>query len=123
MQDLHDHILSLEILLVQPEVRASKEELNRLLADDFIEFGTSGKKHDKEHTVNQLPKTASQYGGKHEISDFEINVLAPDYVHTTYRSDTTYTDGEQKHAYRSSIWRKEGERWRMVFHQGTRITE
>jgi hypothetical protein len=33
----------LEVLLLQPEVRKSAIKINELLADDFIEFGMSGK--------------------------------------------------------------------------------
>lgn len=123
MSELLGLILSLEKALVDPEIRASREQLDTLLADDFMEFGTSGRVYRKAHTMEQLPKTASSYGGTHEISDFEIKQLSPEYVHATYRSDTTYTDGERKRAYRSSLWRKEGEQWRMVFHQGTRMAE
>lgn len=123
MEELRSHILSLEKALVQPEVRADQKKLKELLAEDFFEFGTSGKLYRREHTIEQLPKTASSYEGSHEIFDFEIRLLGSEYIHATYRSDTTYADGERKLAYRSSVWRKEGDQWRMIFHQGTRMAE
>ncbi len=39
-QNIHE----LELSLLSPSVRRSPEQLNQLIADAFIEFGSSGKK-------------------------------------------------------------------------------
>ena len=123
MNDLHSLIYQLETSLLQPETRASQEALDRLLADDFIEFGKSGKVYRKEDAIETVPKNATSYQGTYTLSDFEVRVLSPDCVLATYRSDMTYADGERVQALRSSIWKKEGNQWRMMFHQGTRASE
>jgi hypothetical protein len=46
---LQDEILQLEEQLVAPAVRASADALDRLVSDEFVEFGSSGRvytKHD-----------------------------------------------------------------------------
>ena len=40
---LEERILALERKLLDPDVRASSQELDRLIADDFVEFGSSGR--------------------------------------------------------------------------------
>jgi hypothetical protein len=42
LSSLKEHICQLEQLLLQPEIRTSPEELSKLLADEFFEFGSSG---------------------------------------------------------------------------------
>ncbi len=52
-----DLIKNLEVELLQPEVRKSKERLNELLADDFFEIGESGKKYSKQDILNEYTKS------------------------------------------------------------------
>ena len=49
-----DSIKSLEVELLHPEVRKSKERLNELLADDFFEIGESGKNYNKQDILNDI---------------------------------------------------------------------
>jgi hypothetical protein len=46
------------------------------------------------------------------ILDFQVRVLTPHAVHATYRAPGSL---------RSSVWIREANRWRMLFHQGTRL--
>jgi hypothetical protein len=48
MENLEELIYKLETDLLKPEVRASVEELNELMSDDFIEYGSSGFIYDKK---------------------------------------------------------------------------
>jgi hypothetical protein len=119
MSDIRKEIYALESSLLTPEIRASAEALDQLLSDDFFEFGSSGNAYLKKDTLSHVPKSAPAYNETALIQDFNVKELSPDCVLATYRSDITYADGERKHAYRSSIWMKENNRWRMLFHQGT----
>ena len=44
----------LEERLLQPDVRSSAEEIAKLLADEFIEFGSSGRVFNKDHVIEAL---------------------------------------------------------------------
>jgi hypothetical protein len=46
-------------------------------------------------------------------------ILAADIILATYRATKTEVDGQQSYSLRSSIWRKNGDKWQMFFHQGT----
>jgi hypothetical protein len=102
----------LEERLLHPSVRASADEVARLLADEFIEFGSSGRIYDKQQTVRLLQQ--EQGDSQLTMADFSARKLSADVVLVTYRVVESQT-------IRSSIWSFQEGRWRMVFHQGTKI--
>lgn len=109
------HVIALELSLLDASVRASAERLDRLLDDAFVEFGASGRRFGKREVLAELPG-ASQV--RHRASDMQARWLAPDLLHLTYRSERS-GDGGHHCALRSSLWRRRDDRWRMLFHQGT----
>ncbi|HEY6398467.1 MAG TPA: DUF4440 domain-containing protein [Solirubrobacteraceae bacterium] len=59
--------------------------------------------------------------GTWQAEDFTVRELAPTVALATYRSVIDRGDGSPPLiALRSSIYRRDGERWRMEFHQITR---
>jgi hypothetical protein len=117
---IEDHLRQLEESLLDPTVRKNAELVSSLLADDFIEFGSSGKVFDKasiiEDLKNEPPRPASL------LSDFAVRPLAPEAMLVNYR--TTRRDPFHKplsQAWRSSIWVQRDGRWQITFHQGTQI--
>jgi hypothetical protein len=118
---LSEQIYQLEDRLLQPEIRRSKEEIAKLLADDFVEFGSSGRIFDKIQVVEGLPHSPTV---PMVIEDFQIKVLSSNVVLATYRVVRTNEPREEmKNSLRSSIWKYIDKRWQMVFHQGTRTIE
>ncbi len=69
MNELTQQFYNLETLLLKPEVRSSREELGKLLADDFVEFGSSGSVYRKSDTLASLTTTTDKV--VYEVSDFE----------------------------------------------------
>jgi hypothetical protein len=110
---LEDHLRLLEERLLQQEVRKSAEELMSLLADDFIEFGSSGNVYNKQQvTEGLLNETSIQI----TLRDFKMKLLAPNVALATYRA---VKHKEMKMSLRSSIWKLKDGKWQLVFHQGT----
>ena len=102
----------LEERLLHPSVRASPDEVATLLADEFIEFGSSGRIYDKQQIIRLLQ--AEQGEAQLTLAEFSARRLSADIVLVTYRVVESRT-------MRSSIWSFQEGRWRMVFHQGTKI--
>ena len=111
----------LETRLQLQSVRTSRQQLDQLLADEFLEFGSSGATYDKEQVIkglladpeSQLPRYATMQGMK-------VLWLAPEIALVTYRSQKSRPGGAPpQRANRSSIWKKMDGRWQLVFHQGT----
>jgi hypothetical protein len=114
---LEELIRHLEERLLQADARQSAQEVAELLADDFIEFGSSGRIFDKPTTIAAL-----QHESPAEISltDYQARLLAPDVVLVTYRAiRSTVTPAQTTQSLRSSIWKQLDGRWQLVFHQGT----
>ncbi len=108
-------VIGLELQLLQPQVRASAGELEKLLHPDFYEFGASGRKWDRSDTILALtgerPPAEDAPASAAEITGIR---LADDVVHVTYLSRR-----DERSAHRSSIWLRTGAGWRLYFHQGT----
>jgi hypothetical protein len=110
-------LYDLENRLLRPEVRHSRAELERLLAEEFVEFGSGGRVYDRHSIIEELSKESNAQGS---ITDFELVLLTSNVALVTYRA--TFSEGEGEpahHSLRSSIWKMVGDTWRIVFHQGT----
>ncbi len=91
----------------------STEQLNQLIADDFLEFGSSGRVYNKQDCIK-----SDDSPRKFSVSNFSIKELAKDVMLATYN---TIEDGAV--SLRSSIWKRYGDEWQMTFHQGTKVQE
>ena len=115
-----DLLRHLEEQLLWPEVRSSAEQVARLLADDFIEFGSSGHAYDKQQVIDALRQETPDPTIRISLTEFVARRLAPDVVLVTYRTiQRGGSDGPERSRLRSSIWKMIEGRWQMVFHQGT----
>ena len=121
MDELHKTIYELETSLHRQEVRSSFEQLNNLLSADFKEFGSSGSAYTKQNILERLPTNTDKI--IYVVSDFEIKSLSEDLVMANFKTDRVINDTEKVSSLRTSLWRKENDRWRMFFHQGTPIKE
>ncbi|MEQ8176033.1 MAG: nuclear transport factor 2 family protein [Syntrophomonadaceae bacterium] len=112
-------LFKLEEMLLQTDLRKSPQELGELLADDFIEIGSSGRTYDKQDTIEALMTSSLR---ESRISDFELRLITPLIALVTYRLvQENRVNGREieKISLRSSIWRAQGSRWQILFHQGT----
>lgn len=108
-------LVELELALLQPQVRASRERLDALLCDDFREIAASGRVFGKDEVLRRLPQ---ETGVGFEATGFDVRAIAPDVALVAYRAQRR-SGGAHSRSVRSSLWRREAGRWRMVFHQGT----
>lgn len=112
--ELKNRLHDLEVRLHLDETRRDAAQLAALLADDFVEFATSGGVWTKVQVIEALlrdgPFTAPV------VSEFTTRELAGELVLVTYRSTA-----HDHVTLRSSIWRSGPGGWRMTFHQGTRV--
>ena len=110
------HFFELETSLHKKQVRNSAESTSVLLADGFIEFGSSGRVWNKASIIESMRREAVDQ--QVTVVDFAARELAPDVVLVTYISKKS--NGS---TLRSSIWKRCEGKWQMIFHQGTRSAE
>lgn len=113
---LAEHIRELEEQLLSNPVRTNPAAVALLIADDYIEFGSSGRVWRKQDQVGE--------GGAGEVrmtlSHFELRTLSEDTVLATFR---IFNEDSGMHCLRSSIWKFRDGRWQMFFHQGTPVKD
>jgi hypothetical protein len=115
------HIRALEEQLLRPDVRSSAEKVARLLADDFVEIGSSGRVFDKQKIIEALRDEAAEGRSPPQKADeLTVRFIAENVALVTYRIvRRTSITGEEIQTLRSSIWKLIDGRWQMMFHQGT----
>jgi hypothetical protein len=115
-------LLHLEEELLKPEVRRSANQVGHLLADESIEFGSSGRVFDKRQIIEALQQETPYPTIRISIVDFTARRLdlAANVVLVTYRTiQQSGPEVPERSRLRSSIWKLIEGRWQMVFHQGT----
>ena len=105
----------LEEELWRAETRFDQHRMNEVIAEDFFEFGRSGRYYRREDTLAARPQPIAAVL---PLPDFRVRLLTPDVAQVTYNTAVTY-DGVVEHARRSSIWTRTATGWQLRFHQGT----
>jgi hypothetical protein len=112
-----DAILKNENSLLAAPTRHSYDHLNNLLADDFIEFSSSGNIYHKQDILARLPKETNFTFSMEDILIREIDSCI---FLITYKVKKAQLDNENiSFSLRSSLWKKFDAGWKLIFHQGT----
>ena len=99
----------LEERLLQPDVRKSAQEVADLLADEFIEFGSSGRVFNKQQIIQGLQHEPMI---QRSLREFQTLILARGVILVTYRAiRQSASDGQPTNSLRSSIWKLIDGRW------------
>ena len=107
----------LEYRLTNPGPEETRDSLAALLAEDFREYGSSGRIYDGAAVV-----TALLAGGRSIVrfEDFRARALGRNVALATYLARTAAGPRWVPPSRRSSLWERRAGTWRLVFHQGTR---
>jgi hypothetical protein len=108
--EMRDELLGLELALASRDPTGVDGGLMSLIAEDFVEFGKSGRvwtARSMREVLEGLPAEPVT------IDDFEAAEMADGVVLVTYS-----TPGPPS-VLRSSIWVRRDGRWLVRFHQGT----
>ena len=108
----------LEVSLWQAETRFDRAYMERVLAEDFHEFGRSGRVYTREETLAVPDEGSIEI--RLPLPDFRVQPISADVVLVTYVSEVTY-EGVTEVGNRSSLWSRSEDGWRLRFHQGTAV--
>jgi hypothetical protein len=129
-EHLAEHLENLENFLFDPVSRRDISAVSGLLADEFREFGSSGRVYTK---LDILAELSTEQPVVITLTDFECQLISPTTALVTYKSLSSHENRAPTQALRSSVWvlrslpkqythnaDDEGT-WQMIFHQGTRF--
>ena len=111
--DLAAHLIALELRLQDSSTRHNPAAMEELLSQDFREFGASGRVWDRATLIETLSAEPPE---PITSENFECQRLSIDLALLTY-----VAANPARKTLRSSLWRLESDRWRILFHQGTVI--
>jgi hypothetical protein len=112
-EEVANQIFQYEMQLLQHTTRKSQSQLAKLLADDFVEFGSSGRIFTKKDIIEKLPLEEEI---TFKLTNFQAKYIEENVVLTTFEIEK---NSGVNHTLRSSIWKCYNRQWRMIFHQGT----
>lgn len=107
-----DVVIDAEMRLLLPEVRASRQQLEDLLAHDFAEVGASGRHWSREKLIEEL--LVEPQLDDIAVADPVARRVGSDVIQVSY-----VTVSGSRSVIRTSWWRATDATWRCFFHQGT----
>lgn len=105
-------LIGLEHALWEAQTRFDYDFMEGLLAEDFGEYGRSGRVHSRTDALSVTGDTIDAH-----LRDIEVDDVAEGVVLVTYVSEVRHEELEL--ANRASLWVKRDGRWQLRFHQGT----
>jgi ribonuclease HI len=118
-EEVGKHLIDCERALLDPAVRRDRAQVEALLAKEFLEFGSSGLVWNRPAIVELLATEAYTAPAAEAMQCARI---AAEVALVTYRTVRTDAEtGKPSVTLRSSLWIWEAGRWRVRFHQGTRV--
>jgi hypothetical protein len=116
---------SIELLLFRLErdlltsaTRHNPEALLNLLAEEFREFGSSGRIYSRDEILKALQAELSRHFW---VTDFSVRIVSEGVALATYQAHDSEPGNKGPISLRSSLWVLRDSRWQMLFHQGTRV--
>ena len=89
--------------------------MDNILAEDFVEFGRSGRTYTRQQTLS-VPG-GGEIDARLPLKNFAVTRMTEDVYLVTYVSEVQHDVLEV--ANRSSIWHITSTGWKLRFHQGT----
>src|SRR5450631_2887021 len=113
-------LLRREPIFHRPEFGTTRADFEGMMAEEFWETGASGRRYSRAEVLEILEKRhATAHVDVWEVTDFDCRGLAHDLYLVTY---TLLQDGVRL-TRRATIWRREAEGWKIVYHQGTIVQD
>jgi hypothetical protein len=110
-------LMANECALLDPAFRRDRAHVSALLADDFVEFSSSGRVWTRDAILDLL--ATEDYTPPH-VEDLTCRHIADGVALVLYKTiRTDAATGARSVTLRSSLWSKESDGWRIRFHQGT----
>lgn len=105
-----------EPIFHRPEFGTSRVDFENMTAPDFWEVGASGRQYSRPAVLDELEnRFSAPHRDVWETSGFRCRRLGPNVYLLTY----TLLQDHTRRTRRSTIWERDGEVWKVVYHQGT----
>jgi hypothetical protein len=115
-----EELMQREPVFHRLEFGTRRADLDKMTDPEFFEIGASGRRYGRDYVLDILEKRLEDPGEDvWETSEFHCVALARDTYLVTY----TLLQQKQRVTRRSSIWRRAGPDWKILYHQGTVVED
>lgn len=112
-------LVAREPIFHKPELGTTREAYLAQTAEDYWEVGASGRIYDRDGVVEGLVARGKVPGDEHwVVSGARCAQLGRDTYALTYRLDQA-----GRLTRRLTLWRRDPDGWKIIYHQGTIIQE
>ena len=120
LAEVLEELIRREPIFHRPEFGTRRADFENMTVPNFWEIGASGRRYSREYVLDLLEKRYAKPAPEiWETSEFCCRELAQD----TYLLNYTLLQDNARKTRRSTIWRRTGSGWKIVFHQGTMVQE
>lgn len=115
--DVLKELMLREPIFHRPEFGTKRTDFEKMTEPSFWEVGASGRRYGREYVLDVLEKRFEKPADDSwKAEGFHCLEIAKDNYLLTY----TLTQGDRV-TRRSTIWRRSGGDWKIVYHQGTLV--
>jgi hypothetical protein len=119
VNDIASELALREPLFHRPEFGTTRQDFDRMMADDFWEVGASGEIYSRAFVLDVLEERHRRPISENlQLTNFACQQVAADLFLVSYTLDQS-----GRITRRASLWRRAPEGWRVVYHQGTVVVE
>ena len=114
-----EELKNLEPIFHRSESGTTRKDFEEMIETSFWEIGASGRRYSREYVLDVLEeRMKNKKEDNWKTEDFHCLEIAPDNYLLTYK---LFQD--ERVTRRATLWRKCGEGWKIVYHQGTIVEE
>jgi hypothetical protein len=118
-RNIEAELLAREPIFHKPELGTARADYAAQTADDFWEVGASGRVYERDFVLDALVRRGKVPGDEHwVISDSRCRQLGERTYALTYRLDEA-----GRLTRRLTLWRRDPDGWKVLYHQGTVIQD
>lgn len=115
-----DELKQREPIFHRLELGSSREDLENMTDENFWEVGASGQIYTREFVIASLLERYKDLGDDiWETKDFNCLEISPNNYLLTY----TLIQNHHRVTRRATLWRRESQQWKIVYHQGTLVQD
>lgn len=117
--DVLKELMRRELIFHRPEFGTTRRDFENMTDAAFWEVGASGRRYSRDYVLDVLERRyENPIQETWETKDFHCLEIARDNYLLTY----TLLQGERM-TRRSTLWRRCGEDWKILYHQGTVVQD
>ena len=119
LQPILDALTSREPIFHRPEFGSTRQDFDAMCDLDFWEVGASGRRYSRQYVLDTLEERHKHPHDDHwETSEFHVSEIAADLYLLTYTLKQ-----DERITRRCTLWRHTSNGWKIVYHQGTVVSD